>query len=558
MEPAAAAATVAEMALRPKLHALSSAIARQDAELRELASEVAAAAPDVSVMVDENTQLARHAEQAVEEASAMRSKHDRLKQETHEYWQRVHSLQAECDLLRTRLGDVQRSEVAAVNAAELTSRVLAIERDRGAAWDRSLEQEMERQNHRIREGEAHAAAAEQSVQRAEVTLRGVGDEASTAARAAAVDAERMQSQASELEAQLQDLQRRARIRVEHERAARREVAEAQAEVASRRASTHHLAEELTESERRTQQTERKALGVARELYDTSQLLAKLRSELMAQEFLQREVMDACREEGQLEQHFAEMRSAMAGAGGDDGRAVQAQPAAAMAIAEARAASAPTSPAAADLDVSLPAGLGLQDLHLARSRAATAALYNAWEAEAREYRATEQQLEAMQKLWPSLREWLARLAIAAERQRDELLASSQDVAASEGHHLPELWIPEVQDSFAGDDDLLLPSDGAVRALSDFVEALARESLRRLHATASAGGAPSASGGGAAVFRGAGRGRPPTVSRRRSGSSNAATAAAAAAAAAAGIDMSIGAYEDALAMGAVSSLSGSSLR
>ena len=51
----------------------------------------------------------------------------------------------------------------------------------------------------------------------------------------------------------------------------------------------------------------KALGVARELFDTSQLIARLRSELASQQSLPSELENAHREEGVLEQRYTELR-----------------------------------------------------------------------------------------------------------------------------------------------------------------------------------------------------------------------------------------------------------
>jgi len=117
-----------------------------------------------------------------------------------------------------------------------------------------------------------------------------------------------------------------------------------------------------------------------------------------------------------------------------------------------------------------AEMELRHLRASQERAVGEALRTAWEAEARERRATEARLEALQCGWPLLREWLMRLTSATRRWHEELYSNSP------GWALVGAAVPPPPAESAWCREQLLPE--AAKELCDCLEAIAVEGRRRL--------------------------------------------------------------------------------
>lgn len=360
-------------------------------------------------------------------------------------------------------------EGSALGARDIAERALDLERLRGEEWARSLEAAAEQSGRRAAAADAEASAAARELARLEAGNAAAGAEAVAVARLAAADAERRRGQTTRLEANLEEVRCQQRVESAREREANRELAQVRAEAAACEASAAALEEELAGSERLLGETERKALGVARELLDTSQAIARLRAEAAAQRGLRQELEEAHRERGLLEQRLAAVTRRASAGTAHATSATLARPASPTADMEPSTVSAGSAAGASTAPASTPAQAELRLLRASQERAVNEALRAAWEAEVRNRRATEARLEALEANWLPLREWLVRLTAAAHRWRADFFASSP------GGVLPAM-VPPPPAEPAWRQEAQLPD--AARALCDCLEALAVEVARGL--------------------------------------------------------------------------------
>lgn len=430
-----------------RVSALGEAVLQHDAILRDLRAQVAMAPPGLWELSEDNAALARTGQEVMQEAAELSAAHATLKSEASSCQRIAQELQAERDSLLARVSAVEGAECNACDASDWAGKELDMEQRRGEEWARSLAQALQQRGQRAGRAEERAAAAEREVAQLESDSAAAGARAAAAARVAAAEVERHKGRAADLEASLARLQERRRQEDARLQEDARQLAEARAEASTLEALAEALAAELAGSERRTEETERKALVVARELLETSQGISRLRAEAASQQGLRWDLEQAQHEEGLLEQRLERARR------------------------EAYALSPPSrgpgrggSPAPAAQSRS-PVEEELQHLRLSQERAAHEALRSAWEAEGRERREKQAQLEALRGAWRPLCEGLLRLSIIAQRWREDLAAGAAFAA-----------VPPPPPEAAWCDDRHVPE--AAKALCGCLEALSMEGARRL--------------------------------------------------------------------------------
>lgn len=411
--------------------------------------------------------LAHHGQEVLEEVAELGASKSAFEREANEYRRDVQDLQAERDELLARLRSSDSLAANAQDASDLAAHALDAERRRAEEWAQNLSAALQQRNLRFAFAEERAAAAARELARLEAGSAAAGAEASVAARVTATEAEFHRRHAARLEASLHEARDRRLASIARGREEGRELTEAHGEASALEATAQALSAQLADSERHVGETERKALNVARELLDTSQSIARLRSEAEAQQGLCRELEEAQEEEGMLEQQLeAARRGPPAPEPAPGGRAAREPEGGGGPLGGAPALQAPGArgPAAG------PGGaeLELRSLRASQEQAVSEALRAAWEAEARDRRATEQRLEALQAGWPPLREWLMRLTSVARRWQEEARAGrpARDPAALPAPPPESAWCREQ----------LLPE--AAAELCDCLEAIAVEGRRRL--------------------------------------------------------------------------------
>mmetsp|Transcript_3920 Transcript_3920/g.10019 ORF Transcript_3920/g.10019 Transcript_3920/m.10019 type:complete len:555 (-) Transcript_3920:313-1977(-) len=460
--------------LTSQVYALGEAVLQHDHELRELRQEITSAPAELSVFTEENAILAGQAQEGLEEAAALSAAQASLASEAEKHRQRVQDLQAERDTLQARVAIAEQLVAKARNSSDWTSRALDVERCKSKDWERDFEAESEQRHRRVVDAEASAAAAARNLARMEADLAASRVELSTASLVSAAETERRQQQEVGLEESIGEAHERRRALASRERELGEELRQERAEELALQHASDVLSTELVESERVGEETERKALSVARELLETSQSMARLRSEVAAQRSLDRELEDAQREEGVLEQQLAKAEMVAAShlkssrCTGSSGR--DTRPESRDGVSQPDGTAAWAAPVAAAESAAQSAQTELREMRASQERALTEALRAAWEAEARDHRATELELEAAEAQWLPLREWIVRLAAVTQRGSNDLVAPRCGVAAQQLgcatrlHNAASLNCAQLADALA--------------ALCDSVEELSAESARRL--------------------------------------------------------------------------------
>jgi len=257
------------------------------------------------------------------------------------------------------------------------------------------------------------------------------------------------------------------------------LSEARGAMAAAEATVESLMKQLQDSEHLLGDTERRAVGVAHELLDTSQSIARLRQEAEAQRGLRPELEEAQREEGTLEQRLETVRRertlAFRSASCDmpvSSRADESGELVEPNSGEGASAAGDDPGVTAIPPLPLSGQVTAADLELRRLRASQEqavgeALRSAWEAEVRERRSTEARLEALQAEWPPLRDWLMRLTSAARRWREEHFSGGPGLG-------PSVPPPPTESAWCCEQQV----PQAAKELCDCLEAIAVEGRQRL--------------------------------------------------------------------------------
>jgi len=470
--------------LAPQVLELADLAERHGAEIRDLRREFwskCVAAPDLAALAGENQALAQRACQAAERVAVYRTDSTMLAKalDTDRRWSE--ELRAERRGLLEKIGGLERSESEAQIAHEAAESEVEVERYRFKERAIGQESKLEALSDRAEAAERRWAAAEAAAARLDAREVEVETHAAAESRAAILDAERRWHSAEELEAKLCEEEsrraaadcaggvggaggaaaRRARLNAEAE--------EARSRVSEVRAAESMLVARLAQSQKRGEETERKAMDVARELVDSSQSIAWLRAELEAQHSMRGELEEAQRRCGWLRQRLQTTQ-------------VQCEDLDAGRVGQGNGNAGQPGPTAAEEQ--------LEQLHAGRTRAANEALRAAWEAEARDHRVAREKLEALRKCMQPVQQHLVRLAEAARHWRHGLLRTRRPppdclgplALAGDGDRgggaiaALEDALPQPPAELALDDEERVPD--AARALCVCVEALAGESARQL--------------------------------------------------------------------------------
>eukprot|EP00927_Polykrikos_kofoidii_P066725 TRINITY_DN62287_c0_g1_i1.p1 TRINITY_DN62287_c0_g1~~TRINITY_DN62287_c0_g1_i1.p1 ORF type:complete len:601 (-),score=141.82 TRINITY_DN62287_c0_g1_i1:215-2017(-) len=481
-----------------QVHTVGEAVLQYDAEIKELQREVAMAPADLAVVSEENAVLAKHAQRGLEEVAALSSAHSALSGEADGCRRKAQDLQAERDMLRVRVNAAERQLANARLASDSALKSLDVERRQADDWRRDMETELERRRRRAVDVEQGACEAECNVGQLEAMLAGSRSEATTASRVVEAETKRRRQQIVQLEERVRAQQAVALRNASGQRARElsEELAKARSEAFAFEDVEEVLSAELMDSESNTEETERKALSVARELLETSHAMARLRAEVATQRTVRSEMDDARRDEGALEQRLLEAEAAATtitatttattadaawrhlqspGKAGSSGSACTPQD-----VLGRSPISIPASQTAADIE--------LRDARVAQERALNEALSSAWEAEAKDRRETERRLNNLEGYLSPLRLCLIRLSSAVERGRETLTTPAElDKPAP-------VTAPPSEAAFG--DIAQLPN--ALATLCDCVDELASVSLRSISFVSARGSAESA--GGAVSCRG----------------------------------------------------------
>eukprot|EP00929_Paragymnodinium_shiwhaense_P062056 TRINITY_DN30989_c0_g1_i1.p1 TRINITY_DN30989_c0_g1~~TRINITY_DN30989_c0_g1_i1.p1 ORF type:complete len:520 (-),score=137.84 TRINITY_DN30989_c0_g1_i1:70-1629(-) len=435
--PAAAAARAGRSDLTDLLIsevlAAGDAVTRQDLELHSLRAEIAQAPVDLGVVSEQNAVLAKQAQQGLEEAAALAASHAAMVVETDGCRKKVQDLQAEKELVKARLSTAERQAQRALDSELQASRNLGVERRQGEDWERQLEVELEQAAAKACHSEAEASRRMSQLADLQATMAGCSEQNSVSARVSSADLERLKFQDRALENCLGEAQNQWRQSADRERDAAEEVVKTRTSAFALEGAADLLASELLQSEQGSEETERKALAIARELQDSTQSISHLRAEVAQNQSLHAELQESLRQEGALEQRL---------------RAAQARAAAGSGNAAASSWQKGGDGLHGGMTAPERARSRQQDARAAQEDlAVNAALRAAWEQEARSNRKLARTLEKLEAQWDPMREWVFRLTAASRRLRDDLVATGPPEAAER--------LPAVPDEAACRDLAMLP-------------------------------------------------------------------------------------------------------
>jgi len=314
---------------------------------------------ELKTLAKENDILANRACEATEKVMALTRANSALEKEVEEGQQRTKELQAERKSLLKRLGELEKAADKAEENTQCDVKNALLKSEEKVRDLESINAALERD---VRDSELREANAMRVLKRTEAERKAEEVDIVAQIQRARSSTEQAERRASELEQSLSEV--RARFRSEEEvgsqcnRALKAEVAEIRHAVAHAESNEKAVEAELNESRKRESETERKAMDVARELFETSQSLAWLREEVATQRGLRSEL-------GEEKQHSQVLRKKL--------EALQLE------------ATMHGSSDSSHIGGTSPAEMELKELREGQVKAVSEALHCAWEAEARERR-----------------------------------------------------------------------------------------------------------------------------------------------------------------------------
>mmetsp|Transcript_26904 Transcript_26904/g.52720 ORF Transcript_26904/g.52720 Transcript_26904/m.52720 type:complete len:623 (-) Transcript_26904:116-1984(-) len=462
--------------LKSHIHALGEEVLSHDAALESMRRE-AAAAPraEVEALFEENAILACQTQEALEEVSELGTARGTLQQEADSFHREVQDLQVERDDLAQRLRGANALAAEAREASDLVSRALDVERHRSNELVRNIEGSLRQRQRRLASAEEGTAGLSRQFALLEADNAAVGLQADNEAKTSKTEQEAWRCKAAQLQASLEEARHQKFEDEARDREESRALSEARGAMAAAEATVEVLMGQLQDSEHLLGETERRAVGVAHELLDTSQSIARLRQEAEAQRGLRPELEEAQREEGTLEQRLESVRreQALACRGAScempvsTGADESEEPVEPYSGEGASAVDDGLVPQLSSSGQLTAADLELRRLRASQEQAVGEALRSAWEAEVRERRATEARLEALQAEWPAMRDWLMRLTSAARRWREEYFSGGPGLG-------PSVPPPPAESAWCCEQQ----TPQAAKELCDCLEAIAIEGRQRL--------------------------------------------------------------------------------
>lgn len=375
--------------LQQRVTRLAEELMKHDVELQELRQRSRAVPPEVHQLQEENSVLATRGAKLCGEAAQQAAKRGQLEEQQQQKMEEVQGLRAQRGQVAEQLEAAEGREAAARRSQESALKALDLERWRSQDLVRSLTSALQQRQLSSEEAEKRALQAEREATSLEASCAGPAD-VQQAESVAEKESLRRQQLVQQLELELEEAQRQRGEHAEEQQRRQRQnqaavqqqrtlqrLAQARLEARGLEEAAQTLAKELAESEQKSEESDRKAMAVAKELTETSKHVAMLRAEFSSGT-LQRKELDAARKEaGALQQRFS---------------AVGAHE---------------RSP-------------------LEEERALKEALRSAWENEALERTQTEEKLHRAEVFWQRLQEQLQSLTSFAHRCRHDLLGSGLPV------------------------------------------------------------------------------------------------------------------------------------
>ncbi|CAE8585251.1 unnamed protein product [Polarella glacialis] len=210
--------------LAARVCALGEEILRQDVELRDLRREATEVPEEVHVLRQENSYLAQHGHQVLEEAAELAARRGSLELEAGQCRQEVAGLQAEREALSAGLSQAEHAEAETRGQLDSATQSLDLERRRGEDWVKSLTLALRQRHRHADDADERATAAEREAILLEASSAAACAEASTSASVASAEAERRRVAAARLGSQFE-----SNLATRRSRAQTEELSEAQAE-----------------------------------------------------------------------------------------------------------------------------------------------------------------------------------------------------------------------------------------------------------------------------------------------------------------------------------------
>eukprot|EP00434_Breviolum_minutum_P013618 symbB.v1.2.012005.t1/scaffold769.1/size163963/9 len=287
--PARGPATQGEVDLRyllqQRVTGLAEELMKQDVELQELRRRSGEVPVEVHQLQEENALLARRGAQILEEAAQLSSKRGSLEEQQQQKVLEVQQLQQEKDSVRQQVDAAHSREAAARNVQESALKALDLERRRSQDLAKTLKAALQQRHLAAEEAEKKALDAEREVANLEADSVGHSQvvEAEHVAEAESLrrqqrvehlelELEQAQSQRSEEAEELQQRQRKDRAafaaRETQQKLVQAGCAYARVEARRLEDAAQQLAKQLAESEQKAEESDRKAMAVAKELAET--------------------------------------------------------------------------------------------------------------------------------------------------------------------------------------------------------------------------------------------------------------------------------------------------
>jgi len=466
-----------------RLTALGAQVLQQDSQLEDLRRQLTAPPPELATLSEENTRLAQTAHQVLEDAAELSAAHGHMETEATQLHSDATELQRERDELQERLARAEASASELEVAASQAQQELDLQRLRSEDRAKTLADTMERHSRRTSSAEATVERLQKEAELRSLRERNREERERREEESVRYELEQRRSQLERLESRLVSLRDSQARGDEALLSDRRRALESQSEAKSLELAAEALANEVAASERSAQITERRALGVARELLETSQAISSLRSEAASRQNLRWELEEARQEEHLLDKRLELTRRGLAWHSSIQNqshsstgtlRGVPSEPIAAAReplqatppLHSSPATESPQQPMAAAAAASASSSSTTPANDLRKVEAIGDALRAAWEAERKAREDDQAAYEDLLATWAPMRDSLVQLTTLAKQFQGVLMASGG---------LPE-GMPAMPPEHLWSSERLAPS--AAKALCDILEVCSQEGCRRL--------------------------------------------------------------------------------
>lgn len=470
--------------LEPSVHALEELVQNRVAQIQELQGELcrvhAVAPPELAALAEDNESLASRVTEGAASIMALQGERSTLSWSLQAGRHLVSDLELERRKILAQLGDLEREEASARDSCQGAEAELAEERQ-GTRED-AIKHEllMEATEERVEDLEREWSEAREMSAAFELQSMEIHADLAERLREASIEADQQFQHLQELEAELclkESIAAAASTSDQARWAALgSELAQARTQAGQFRSAEGTLATQLIASARRGEETERKALSVARELVDASQGIAWLRAEAATREETRWELQETQKRAGLLQRRVQDLqRESALSVEGDDS----------FDFLEDLVATFSGRSLDAGRDVLGPAALEqeLNEHQSERTSEVNEAFQAAWEEEAREHRTIQRRVGVLQGCLLPVQQQLVRMTEIVSLWRQGLLRSAGVGELREGDRgggissgLAQRNLPPPPLEAKWDD--AASASAALQALCLCVEALAAETARQV--------------------------------------------------------------------------------